>query len=125
VVRNRHPSPAERNCDCFALKDRSFWFAHRNACLLAVFRRFPARSPFFDVGGGNGFVAAALQSEGNLPMVLVEPEADGVRHAQARRLHAMVQATLKEARFRDGSLPAIGAFGGRGVVPSANKKANA
>ncbi len=75
-----------------------------------MLRRFPARGPFFDVGGGNGFVAAALQSEGNLPVVLVEPGADGVRHARARGLHAVAQATLKEARFRDGSLPAIGFF---------------
>jgi SAM-dependent methyltransferase len=92
------------------LEDGSFWFAHRNACLLALLRQFPAIGPFFDIGGGNGFVAAALQSEGGLPVVLVEPGADGVRHAQARGLHTVVQATLKEARFRDGSLPAIGFF---------------
>ena len=102
--------PAEGNNACFALEDNSFWFAHRNACLLALLRRFPTNGPFFDIGGGNGFVAAALQSEGGLPVVLVEPGADGVRHAQARGLRTVVQATLKEARFRDGSLPAIGFF---------------
>jgi SAM-dependent methyltransferase len=102
--------PAEGNRDCFALEDGSFWFAHRNACLLALLRQFPATGPFFDVGGGNGFVAAALQSEAGLPVVLVEPGADGVRHAQARGLQTVVQATLKEARFRDGSLPAVGFF---------------
>ena len=101
--------PAAGNNDCFALEDSSFWFAHRNACLMALLRRFPASGPFFDIGGGNGFVAAALQSEG-MPVVLVEPGADGVRHAQARGLRTVVQTTLKEARFRDGSLPAIGFF---------------
>ena len=102
--------PAEGNSDCFALEDNSFWFAHRNACLLTLLQQFPATGPFFDVGGGNGFVAAALQSQAGLPVVVVEPGADGVRHAGARGLHTVVQATLKEARFRDRSLPAIGLF---------------
>ncbi len=102
--------PAAGNRDCFALEDSSFWFAHRNACLLALLWRFPTTGPLFDIGGGNGFVAAAFQSCGDLPVVLVEPGADGVRHAQARGLRTVVQATLKEARFRDGALPAIGFF---------------
>jgi len=102
--------PAAGNTDCFAIEDSSFWFAHRNACLLAVLRQFPTVGPFFDIGGGNGCVAAALQSEGSLPVVLVEPGADGIGHARARGLRTVVQATLKEARFPDGSLPAIGLF---------------
>src|SRR5208282_2037948 len=87
--------PAAGNSDCFALEDSSFWFAHRNACLMALLRQFPTIGPFFDIGGGNGFVAAALQSEGGLPVVLVEPGSDGIRHAQARGLHNVVHATLK------------------------------
>lgn len=102
--------PAAGNDACFAVEDSSFWFAHRNACLLALLRQFPAIGPFFDIGGGNGCVAATLQSEGGLPVVLVEPGAAGVRHAQTRGLHTVVQATLKEARFHNGSLPAIGFF---------------
>lgn len=102
--------PAAGNADCFALEDNSFWFAHRNACLLALLRRFPTSGPFYDVGGGNGFVAAALQSNGRLPVILIEPGADGIRHAQARGLHTVIHATLNEARFRDRSLPAVGMF---------------
>lgn len=102
--------PAEGNSACFALEDNSFWFGHRNACLLAVLKQFPAAGPFFDIGGGNGFVAAALQSKGGLPVVLVEPGTDGIRHAQARGLHTVAHATLNEARFRDRSLPSIGIF---------------
>lgn len=101
--------PAAGNDTCFALEDSSFWFAHRNACLLALLRRFPAAGPFFDIGGGNGFVAAAIESIG-VPVVLVEPGDAGVRHAQTRGLRNVVHATLKEARFRYGSLPAIGFF---------------
>ncbi len=100
--------PAAGNNRCFALEDQSFWFAHRNACLVTVFREFSTAGPFFDIGGGNGFVAAALQAEGKAPVVLIEPGADGIRHAQTRGIGTVVQATLKEARFRDRSLPAIG-----------------
>ncbi len=102
--------PAAGNNACFELEDNSFWFAHRNACLRVVLRQFPTPGPFFDIGGGNGFVAAALQAERGMPVVLVEPGADGIRHAQARGLRTVVHATLKEARFRDGSLPAVGFF---------------
>jgi SAM-dependent methyltransferase len=101
--------PAEGHNACFELEDSSFWFTHRNACLLALLRRFPTAGPFFDIGGGNGFVAAAIRSVG-VPVVLVEPGADGVRHAQTRGLRNVVHGTLNEARFRDGSLPAIGFF---------------
>ena len=102
--------PTTGNADCFALEDGSFWFAHRNACLLVLLRQFPAAGPIFEIGGGNGFVAAALQSQGGIPVVLVEPGADGIRHARARGLRTVVQATLKEAHFHDRSLPAIGLF---------------
>ena len=101
--------PAAGNDACFAIEEGSFWFAHRNACILALLRRFPAAGPFFDIGGGNGFVAAAIQAAG-VPVVLVEPGEAGVRHARARGLRDVVHATLTEAHFRDQSLPAIGFF---------------
>ena len=101
--------PEAGNSACFEIEDSSFWFAHRNACLLALLRQFPTAGPLFDIGGGNGFVAAAIQSVG-VPVVLVEPGSDGVRGGQARGLRNVVHAMLNEARFRDGSLPAIGFF---------------
>ncbi len=101
--------PAHANDACFALEDTSFWFAHRNACLLAMLRRFPTRGPFFDIGGGNGFVAAAIQSHG-VPVVVVEPGVDGLRHAHSRGLPNLLHATLNEAQFHDATLPAVGCF---------------
>jgi len=101
--------PSAGNNVCFTVEDHSFWFAHRKACLLAILRRFPTAGPFFDIGGGNGFVAAAVQSAG-IPVVLVEPGADGIRHAQARGVGNVVHSTLREAQFHHGSLPALGVF---------------
>jgi SAM-dependent methyltransferase len=101
--------PVAGNETCFGVEDSSFWFGHRNDCLLALLRRYPAKAPFFDIGGGNGFVALAIERAG-VPVVLVEPGTNGVCRAQMRGLRNVVHATLKEARFRDGSLPAIGFF---------------
>lgn len=41
---------------CFAIEDDSFWFRHRNDCILSVVERFPpeGEGPIFDIGGGNG-----------------------------------------------------------------------
>jgi SAM-dependent methyltransferase len=95
---------------CFAVEDRSFWFAHRNAILLAAVKRFPpAPGPFFDVGGGNGCVSAALTSAG-YPMVVVEPSADAAANAVRRGLSAVVRGTLGEAGFREGCGGAVGLF---------------
>jgi hypothetical protein len=67
--------PSDANAACFALEDTSFWFAHRNACLLAMLDRFPTTGPFFDIGGGNGFVAAAITSPCGTSCIAVEEKA--------------------------------------------------
>jgi SAM-dependent methyltransferase len=100
--------PGNANEVCFQIEDRSFWFTHRNDCILEAVRRFPPGGPLFDIGGGNGFVAAALQSLG-LDIVLVEP-GSGARNALARGVRNVVSATLEDACFFPHSLPAAGLF---------------
>lgn len=94
---------------CFQVEDSSFWFRHRNACILEAVKQYPPPGPFFDVGGGNGFVAKALQDAG-LEVVLVEPGAAGALNARRRGIRDVVCATLEDARFLPGALPAIGLF---------------
>lgn len=96
---------------CHAVEDHSFWFAHRNRCIAATLRRFPAdaRLPFADVGGGNGFVAAMIRSLG-YRVVLVEPGAAGIVHGRERGLDELVQASLVDLDVAPGSLGAIGLF---------------
>ena len=53
--------PEEGNHACFEVEDSSFWFQHRNRCITEVVRSFAPAGPLFDVGGGNGVVAAALE----------------------------------------------------------------
>lgn len=101
--------PTEGHDQCFAIEDNSFWFTHRNEIIAEVMRRFPPCGTVFDIGGGNGFVAAGLREAG-FEAVLVEPGLDGARNAVRRGLDPVICASLDSAGFRDGSLPAVGLF---------------
>lgn len=101
--------PAGGHDACHAVEDASFWFQHRNRCIEAAVARHPPDGPIFDVGGGNGCVARALEQAG-WEVVLVEPGAAGAAHARARGIAHVVCATLDAAGFVPGSLPAVGLF---------------
>jgi SAM-dependent methyltransferase len=108
-TRSRVDYPDEGNAFCFQVEDQSFWFHHRNRCILAAVGRHPPAGPVFDIGGGNGFVARALAQAG-YPAVVVEPGPVGARNAQARGLSPVICSTLDDAGFHPGSLPAAGLF---------------
>ena len=101
--------PASGNEFCAEIEAGSFWFEHRNRCLLAALERFPPGGALFDIGGGNGFVALAIQSAG-FEVVLVEPGPDGTANARRRGIHNVVCSTLEDAGFQDGKLAAVGLF---------------
>jgi SAM-dependent methyltransferase len=103
--------PEEGNKACFEVEDRSFWFRHRNSCIVEMVRNFPpeGKGPIFDVGGGNGFVAKGLMDSG-WDVVLVEPGSAGARNAKKRGLPHVICATTLSAGFQSGTLPAIGVF---------------
>lgn len=95
---------------CFGVEDGSFWFRHRNDCIAALVRSHPPGGPILDLGGGNGFVAQRLLTEGH-DVVLLEPGGAGAGNARLRRgLPQVVCATLEDAGFREGSFGAIGMF---------------
>jgi len=103
--------PSEGNDQCFEIEDRSFWFQHRNACIVELVKKFPPRGngPIYDVGGGNGFVAKGLIDAG-WDVVLVEPGPAGARNAKKRGVRHVVCATTQAAGFGEGGMSAIGAF---------------
>lgn len=101
--------PAGGNQECLAIEDGSYWFAHRNRCLIQVLRRFPAGEPLLDIGAGNGFVARALEDAG-VATIALEPGPEGARAARDRGLPAVVCASLEGAGFRADALPAAGLF---------------
>jgi hypothetical protein len=49
--------PDSGNDNCFEIEENSFWFHHRNNCIIEMIRNYPptGNGPIFDVGGGNGF----------------------------------------------------------------------
>ena len=101
--------PGEANDACFSVEDRSFWFRHRAECICEVVKNFPPAGEIYDMGGGNGHVALALEKNG-FQTVLVEPGIQGILHAKQRGLKRLVCATLETARFPEHSLPAVGMF---------------
>lgn len=107
--RARVSYPDDGNALCAELEDASFWFGHRNRCILSLVRAWPPGGAIFDVGGGNGFVSRALVDAG-FESVVVEPGPVGARECRDRGLEHVVCATLDDAQFRSGSLPAVGLF---------------
>lgn len=101
--------PTRGHQDCFEVEDSSFWFRHRNDCLGALVDRYPPSGPIFDIGGGNGVVAAALIARG-WSVVLVEPGEMGCRNACVRGVQDVIQATFEAAEFGNEVLPAVGLF---------------
>jgi SAM-dependent methyltransferase len=101
--------PAEGNADYFQLEDGSFWFQHRNQVLCSIVQRFPPQGAVFDVGGGNGCVAKALEDAGH-ETVLIEPGPTGALNAKRRGLSHVICSTVEAAGFPPSSLPAVGLF---------------
>lgn len=103
--------PSDGNELCFAVEDRSFWFRHRNNCILSMARLYPPanRGAIFDVGGGNGCVSAALAAAG-FEVALIEPGRAGAANAKRRGLETVICATTDSAQLTPNSLPAVGLF---------------
>lgn len=102
--------PADDHAACFRLEDASFWFAHRNRCIIAAVSRFEPGGFVLDIGGGNGYVARGLIDAG-YEAVLLEPGPVGAKNArEQRRLPSVINATMEDAALRDGSVPAAGLF---------------
>ena len=88
------------------IEDDSFWFQHRNNCLVELVKQFPPQGPIFDIGGGNGTVSLSFEKNG-FSTVLVEPQINGVKKAKERGLKNLICSSFDKADFQDDSLPAI------------------
>ncbi|MGH2612802.1 MAG: class I SAM-dependent methyltransferase [Rhabdochlamydiaceae bacterium] len=110
-INSRVSFPDEGNENCFEVEDTSFWFKHRNNCIIAAIKNHPPalNEEIFDVGGGNGFVSRGIQESG-FPVVLVEPGKNGAKNAKKRGIKNIICSTLQDAKFKKSSLSAVGAF---------------
>jgi SAM-dependent methyltransferase len=101
--------PEKGNAASFELEDRSFWFRHRNRCIVEIVSRFAKDGVFLDIGGGNGYVAKGLVDAG-IRCMLLEPGIDGALAAHARGIDPVVCARLEDVGFPADSITAAGMF---------------
>jgi SAM-dependent methyltransferase len=101
--------PEHGNAACLEIEDGSFWFRHRNRCIVSVIRRFPPDGAFLDIGGGNGYVAKGL-IEAGIACVLIEPGIDGALAARARGVDPVICARLEDIGLAPASVAAAGMF---------------
>lgn len=93
----------------FQIEENSFWFKHRNNCIIESVKKHSPKEVFFDIGGGNGYVAKGLEDCG-IETVLIEPGINGCLNAKKRNLKNVVCSTLEYASFRKDSLGSAGMF---------------
>ncbi|NAS14088.1 class I SAM-dependent methyltransferase [Poritiphilus flavus] len=101
--------PEEGNDNFMQIEEDSFWFKHRNNVIAKSVKKYSAERPFFDIGGGNGFVSKRLQDDG-CDVVLVEPGASGAANARTRGIEKVLCSTLGNAGFQKESIDSAGLF---------------
>jgi SAM-dependent methyltransferase len=93
---------------CLSVEESSFWFNHRNRCIIEMLKATPPVGFILDVGGGNGFVSLAIEKAG-WEVVLLEP-GKGALNARSRGLSTVINSTFENAGLKPHSIPAIGLF---------------
>lgn len=103
--------PVDGHNECLLIEEKSFWFKHRNNCILSAIKNYPPKDggTIFDIGGGNGFVSSMLAASG-FDVALVEPGRVGALNARRRGLNTVICSSLNTAQFKSHSLSAIGLF---------------
>ncbi len=101
--------PKDGNMNCFEIEKDSFWFNHRNNCISEAVKIYSPDKTFFDIGGGNGYVAKALE-ENNIQTILIEPGLEGALNAKKRGLKNIICSTFEDAGVKPNSCQSIGLF---------------
>ena len=102
--------PVDGNEKYFLLEDSSFWFQHRNRCIIKVIELFPPLGFIVDLGGGNGYVTRGIIDAGFVALLL-EPGPEGAINGKiARKIPTVICSTFQDAGFEELSLSAIGCF---------------
>jgi 2-polyprenyl-3-methyl-5-hydroxy-6-metoxy-1,4-benzoquinol methylase len=101
--------PDKGNDHCMQIEEDSFWFKHRNDIISVSVKKHSSDKVFFDIGGGNGFVAKRLQDD-LISTVLVEPGKLGAINSHKRGIKNILCSTLEDAGFLDNSVDTVGLF---------------
>lgn len=102
--------PDDGNTVCFEMEDRSFWYQHRNACLVEAMKANNFPNELYDIGGGNGITALAMQKAG-YDITLIEPYYSGIQNATSRGIKKTIHSTLEDYLIEsEEKVPAAGFF---------------
>lgn len=102
--------PESGNVYTFQYEDFSFWYKHRNNCIIETVKNLPPKeNTIIEVGGGNGCVARALE-ENNFSVIMLEPDFIGIQNAQKRNVKNLINSSFEMAGFKNDSLTGIGLF---------------
>jgi len=106
---NKVDYPPTGNDWCEIIEQNSYWFRHRNHCILKVVKNFPPDELLYDIGGGNGTVAQFLKLNG-IDVAVVEPGRPGAQNAYNKGIRPVFCSSIEDVGFREKSLSAIGLF---------------
>jgi SAM-dependent methyltransferase len=101
--------PEEAHRYLFSVEENSFWFQHRNDCIIEILQRFPPKEYIIDVGGGNGYVSLGIQKAG-FNVIMLESGPDGVMNAVKRGIKEILHTTFQDADFPYSTVDCIGLF---------------
>jgi len=101
--------PNDGNEICNTIEEDSFWFNHRNNCIVNLLNLVDPEGIFLDVGGGNGIVTKSMLKAG-FNAFLLEPGIEGIFNAKQNGIDQLICSTLENAGFYESSIPAIGIF---------------
>jgi len=73
-------------------------------------RAFDPGPVFVDIGGGTGFVSAAVKRQLAKHVVLIEPDPAGARLAKQRGVDDVICGTVESAGIQPDTLPSAGVF---------------
>lgn len=86
----------------------SFWYIHRNRCVLEHLRKNKV-DWILDVGGGNGIISELL-IQNNIQSILLEPGFDGVCSAKQKHLPYIIHGSIDDCDIQDNSMNNAGLF---------------
>ena len=94
----------------FEIEENSYWFQHRNRCIVHFAKKYSVSGIFLDVGGGNGVVSKALQDNG-FESIVVEPDQTGCHNSFLRGVKNVFLGSLEELPLLpEVEIGSIGAF---------------
>ncbi|HEB41651.1 MAG TPA: class I SAM-dependent methyltransferase [Candidatus Dependentiae bacterium] len=102
--------PKEGNRIFFEIEDTSFWYRHRNNCIIAAATNYlKPDNPIVEIGSGNGFVAQGLINSG-FDVILIEPDPTGIINSKNRGLKKLICSSFDNLTVEENSLENVVLF---------------